>query len=354
MIKADLLSMNQEEIMALVKGWSWPTYRGQQIFTWLHNKGVSDFSQYSNIPLAQREELAYRAYIAWPGIINSSRSAAGDTIKLLLSLADGETIEMVLMLYKRKNSRDRATCCISTQTGCAMACAFCATAQNGPGRNLSAGEIVGQVLVAADFARQRGFNAISNIVYMGMGEPLLNLDNVKKSLLILNNPQGQNIGMRRITVSTCGLVPEIYQLADWQQQLSLAVSLHAANDDKRAAIMPIAKKYRIKELLEACRYYKEKTGRRITYEYALFAGINDSREDAYELGALLAGEDCLLNIIPANPVPKTGFLPSGVEVIKDFCRIVESFAITVYQREARGVDIGAACGQLSQRQKMEV
>ncbi len=354
MLKADLLGMEQEEIKQLIQSWGWPAFRGRQIFSWLHGKRIMDFSSFTDLSLIQRQELAQKAQITLPHIVRKSQSASGDTLKLLLSLTDGATIEMVLMLYCRKDARDRATCCISTQTGCAMGCAFCATAANGPGRNLSVGEIISQVLLAADFAAQKGFAGISNIVYMGMGEPLLNLDNVKKSLLIFNDADGLDIGMRRMTISTCGLVPEIYKLADWQKQVELAISLHAPNDVKRSSMMPVAHKYSVKELLAACRYYREKTGRRITYEYALFAGINDSKEDAKELADLLKAEDCLLNIIAANPVPKTGFLPSKIEVIKDFCRIVESFGLTVHQRESRGLDINAACGQLSRRQKMEV
>lgn len=354
MLKTDLLGMEQEDIRQLVQSWGWPTFRGRQIFSWLHGKRVMDFTNFTDLSLGQRQELTQKAQISLPQIVRSSQSADGDTLKLLLSLTDGATIEMVLMLYSRKDARDRATCCISTQTGCAMGCLFCATAANGPGRNLSVGEIVSQVLLAADFAVQKGFQGISNIVYMGMGEPLLNLDNVKKSLMIFNDTDGLDIGMRRMTISTCGLVPEIYKLADWQKQVELAVSLHAPNDSKRVSMMPIAHKYSIKDLLAACRYYQKKTGRRITYEYALFAGINDSQEDAKELAALLQAEDCLLNIIAANPVPKTGFLPAKREVIRDFCRIVESFGLTVYKRESRGLDIDAACGQLSRRQNMEV
>ncbi|MCL1905895.1 MAG: 23S rRNA (adenine(2503)-C(2))-methyltransferase RlmN, partial [Clostridiales bacterium] len=272
--------------------------------------------------------------------------ADGDTVKLLLTLADGEQIETVLMLYGRQNSRDRATCCVSTQSGCAMGCVFCASGLFKHPRNLSAGEMIIQVLATAAISRELGYSGISNVVFMGMGEPLANPANLKLAIELLNNELGQNIGQRRTTVSTCGLVPQIYKLADWGMQIGLAVSLHAAGQEKRSRLMPVAARYSLPELLEACRYYRRSTGRRVTMEYALFAGVNDSARDAEQLAGLLAGEDILVNIIPANDVAEAGFYASDREIIKMFCDILRRRGVEAALREKRGADIDAACGQL--------
>ncbi|MGI6362042.1 MAG: 23S rRNA (adenine(2503)-C(2))-methyltransferase RlmN [Bacillota bacterium] len=354
MEKKDLLALDLEELMKLVKSWGWSAYRGEQIFTWMQKKLVFKIADFHNLSLAQRQKLDEETKLFLPQIIKENKSADGYTIKLLLQLADGETIEMVLLFYSREDSRNRNTCCISTQTGCAMDCHFCATGQGGAGRNLTVSELISQVLLASQIAQNNGFGSISNVVYMGMGEPLANLSAVKKSLLLLNNSQGQNIGMRRMTISTCGLVPQIYELADWGQQVNLAVSLHAADDQLRARLMPIANKYSLDELITACRYYKKRTGRRITYEYALFKDCNDSEEEARKVVRLLLREEALINIIPANPVPKTGFFPSEVETVRNFCRILEAYGLNVSQREARGLDISAACGQLVKKNSVEV
>jgi len=345
----DLRSLDIEEMGNFTASMGFESYRAKQLFQWVHKKGIDTFSQMSDMPLAYRQKLEEKAFLAPVREVTASCSAAGDTVKTLLQLKDGERIEMALMLYHRKNTRERATCCLSVQTGCAMACSFCATALCGKGRNLSAGEIVAQALLADRKARDMGFAALTNVVYMGMGEPLANLANVKKSLLLLNQPLGMNIGMRRMTVSTCGLVPQIYEMADWGMQVELAISLHASNDELRHSLMPVAARYPLKELLAACRYYRQKTGRRITFEYALFLGINDSAKFAHELGMLLKGEDFLLNIIPANIVPETGFYPSKVEAIKDFSNTVAGYGIEICMRESRGPDIDAACGQLRRR-----
>jgi 23S rRNA (adenine2503-C2)-methyltransferase len=265
---------------------------------------------------------------------------------MLLTLIDGEQVETVLMLYGRQNSRDRATCCVSTQSGCAMGCAFCASGFIKQPRNLNAGEMISQVLVTAAIGRELGYSGISNVVFMGMGEPLVNLVNLKQAVLLLNDERGQNIGQRRITVSTCGLIPQIYELADWGLQIGLAVSLHAAKQETRARLMPVAARYSLPELLKACRYFRCKTGRRVTIEYALFAGINDSKHDAEQLANLLAGEDVLVNIIPANNVEEAGFCASDSEIIKLFCDTIRRRGIEYALREKRGTDIDAACGQL--------
>ncbi|MCL2677881.1 MAG: 23S rRNA (adenine(2503)-C(2))-methyltransferase RlmN [Clostridiales bacterium] len=345
--KPDLRSLAREEMEELAQKLGWPAYRGRQIFAWVHKHGSRDLAGLKNLPAELKQALGEYTYIGQPQELTRRESSAGDAVKLLLSLRDGERIETALMLYHRKSTRERATCCVSTQSGCSMRCAFCATAFSGPGRNLSAGEIVSQALLSRETAREKGFPGLTNIVYMGMGEPLLNLAAVKKSLLLFNAEDGLNIGMRRMTVSTCGLVPGIYELADWGKPVGLAVSLHGANDATRRRLMPAA--YPISEVMKACRHYQEKTGERVTWEYALFAGVNDSGRDAARLGALLRGENALLNLIPANFVAETGFSPSKVERIEEFSKIVASYGVEVSQREPRGVDIDAACGQLRRR-----
>ncbi len=327
----------------------WPAYRGRQIFHWVHKKGVEEISEIKGLSKEQRKLLGNSAKIAAPKLLTRQDSAFDDTHKLLLELEDGEKIETALMLYSREKSRDRATCCVSTQSGCSMGCAFCATGRLNKGRNLKAGEIVSQVLQGEIIGKEKGFNGITNIVYMGMGEPLLNLEQVHKSLLIFNNQDGLNIGMRRMTVSTCGLVPQIYKMAAWGIQIGLAVSLHGADNEIRGKLMPVNKRYPINELITACDFYFKATGQRVTYEYALFAGINDGDKNAHKLGKLLKPRDCLINIIPGNPVAETGFLQPRVEEIDRFIDILSSYGLTVQKREARGRDIDAACGQLRRR-----
>ncbi|MEG1500666.1 MAG: 23S rRNA (adenine(2503)-C(2))-methyltransferase RlmN, partial [Clostridiales bacterium] len=294
-------------------------------------------------------KLAAVADASLPKVLQRQNSKQQDTFKLLLQLDDGEKIEMALMLYNAKERRKRATCCVSTQSGCRMGCAFCATGRFSQGRDLQAGEIVAQVQLAGQIAKEQGFDGITNVVYMGMGEPLLNMAQVKKSISLLNHSQGQKIGMRRFTISTCGLVPQIHEMADWGWQIGLALSLHAPNDALRQKLMPIAKKYTIRQTMEACRHYFAASGQRMTYEYAMFDGINDGIKEAEQLAELLRGEDCLINIIPANPVPETGFFPSGDEAIKQFTDILTSYGLEFFVRRERGRDIDAACGQLRHR-----
>ncbi|MCL1974788.1 MAG: 23S rRNA (adenine(2503)-C(2))-methyltransferase RlmN [Firmicutes bacterium] len=346
MNKPEVLSMDIPALTALLTGWGEPSYRARQLFTWLQKKGVTEFSAMSDLPISLQKRLYEETELSAPVIMRRLNTKKGDTVKLLLALADGELIETVLMLYERKNSRDRATCCISTQSGCAMGCAFCASALNKHPRNLSAGEMIAQAIAAVTIGQEYGFAGISNVVFMGMGEPLANMTHLKQAILLMNDAQGLNIGQRRITVSTCGLIPQIYELAQWGLQINLAVSLHAAAQEKRLRLMPIAARYTIAELLTACRYYRMKTGRRVTMEYALFSGVNDSEEDARQLANLLAGEDILVNIIPANNVIEAGFYSSERELIKKFHTTIVSRGIEVAVRERRGTDIDAACGQL--------
>ena len=346
MTKPDLLSMDIAALTNLLSALKEPPYRARQLFCWLQQKGVNDFACMSNLPLSLQQWLAAETRINTPLIVFRQESADANTVKLLLELADGEQIETVLMLYERENNRARATCCVSTQSGCAFACAFCASGLYKNPRNLSAGEMIAQVLACAAIGRDAGYNGVSNVVFMGMGEPLANMANLKRAILLLNDEGGQNIGQRRITVSTCGLAPQIYKLADWGLQIGLAVSLHAADQEKRMRLMPVAARYNLEELLKACRYFRRKTGRRVTMEYALFAGVNDSERDAEQLAALLAEEDVLINIIPANNVAEAGICASDREIIKIFCDTIRRRGMEVAVRERRGTEIDAACGQL--------
>lgn len=347
--KLELNSLLPQELEALAKAEGWPAFRGRQIFRWLQEKGVERFAEMTNLPQSLRERLEQIAAITTLRPLARYDAAAGDTHKLLLELYDGERIETALMLYHKQASRDRATCCISSQSGCRMGCAFCATGLIPEGRNLSAGEIVRQVQRMVPLAQEAGFAGVTNVVFMGMGEPLLNLENVHRALLLLNHAEGLHIGMRRMTISTCGIVPKIEEMAGWGLQVGLAVSLHAPTDALRDRLMPINRKYPLATLLPACRAYAKASGQKITYEYALFAGINDGPKNAHLLAKLLAAENCLINIIPANPVAETGFSPPEVEEIEDFCRIVASYGLEVQRREERGRDIEAACGQLRRR-----
>lgn len=278
-MKEDLRSFTLEECEELAEKLNWPSFRGRQIFQWVQQKGVEDIDSISNLSLDQRAVLSESTEISGVKLVFRDESSRGDTQKLLLEFPDRQRVEMALMLYSPQNTRDRATCCVSTQTGCKMGCAFCATGMFKENRNLSAGEIVSQVLKAREIAIKKGYEGITNVVYMGMGEPLLNLEAVRKSLLILNDAKGQNIGMRRMTVSTCGLIPQIYEMASWGLQIGLALSLHAPDDQIRSQLMPINKKYPINQLMEACKDYFEITGRRVTYEYALFKNVNEYMTD---------------------------------------------------------------------------
>lgn len=349
MSKVDLRALDKDELTGFVTGLGQPAFRAGQLYRQIQKNAVEDFSAMSDLPAELRAQLAEQATVALPRIIRRQDSAAGDTVKLLLELMDGERIEMVLMFYERWQAHNRVTCCVSSQSGCAMNCLFCATALHPRFRNLSAGEIVAQVQIADRLAYEMGFAGITNIVYMGMGEPLANLAAVKKSVELLNSEQGMNIGMRRITISTCGLAPQIREMSRWGYQLGLAVSLHAADDALRRRLMPGAAHYPLSELMAACREYREVSGRRLTVEYALFDGVNDTPEDAAKLAALLTGTDILVNIIPANPLPEARIKPPPSNVVEAFCQKLSELNVAVQLRHKRGADIEAACGQLRKR-----
>ena len=339
----DLLSMDQKDMEELAAEHGFPAFRGKQLYQWCHKKEVFHFDEMTNLPKDFRCFLAENTVLRRGQKIAESVSENGETVKFLLRFGE-EYIETVLMCYSRKKARDRNTLCVSTQAGCAMGCKFCATGQGGLRRNLSAGEIVEQVNFANDFLRRRGEPPVSNIVYMGMGEPLANYDAVLKSIRVLND--AKEIGMRRISVSTCGLVPEIQRLAKENLQLTLAVSLHGAEEELRSQLMPINKKYPLSVLMPALAEYISRTGRRVTIEYALFDHVNDRREDAESLGRLLKDSLFHVNLVPGNPVAGTELRESSAERIHNFRSELEKQHVPVSIRESKGRDIDGACGQL--------
>jgi len=345
----DVRSATVEELQAFMKSLGQPAYRGKQLFRQAQKLAAAQFEDMTDLPAALRAQLAEQAVLTAPTVLAEQVSAAGDTGKLLLEMADGERVEMALMLYERETTRNRATCCVSSQTGCAMGCRFCATGMFDRFRNLTAGEIVSQVQLADAMAKKLGFAGVTNVVYMGMGEPLANPKAVRRSIELLNHAEGMQLGARRITVSTCGLVPQIYEMMQWGLQIGLAVSLHSAHPEKRKQLMPGASHWGLDELKKACMTYQEETGRRVTYEYALIKEVNDSPEDAALLCAFLTETKSLVNIIPANPLPERGIEASSDARCKAFCQTLEREGIEVQVRESRGRDIQAACGQLRKR-----
>ncbi len=332
----DLLSMFPDELSTLCVELGQPKYRGKQIFEGLY-KGVRDVNDFSSLPKQFREKLGESAFIPTAKIRRKLVSAIDGTVKYLYELHDGETVESVFMRYHHGN-----TMCISTQVGCRMGCAFCASTKAGLVRSLAPSEMLLQIIEAERDLGER----VSNIVLMGMGEPLDNYDNVMKFLRLVNLEGGLNIGLRHISLSTCGLVDKIDRLSDEGLPVTLSISLHAPNDTIRRQTMPIANKWSIKELLDACRRYIDKTGRRISFEYALIDGVNDSKEHANELGRLLSGMLCHVNLIPVNPIKEKNFTRSEKNTIKVFTETVETYKINATVRRRLGSDINASCGQL--------
>lgn len=332
----NLLDYTLDELKVWMSENGESAFRGKQILSWIY-KGVMDFKGMKNIPKSLINKLEENFTINMPEIVEVYKSELDGTEKFLLGFPDGNLIESVLMRYKHGNS-----ICISTQVGCRMGCKFCASTIEGRVRNLTTGEILSEVIAVQNYIGER----ISNIVLMGSGEPLDNYDNVVKFLEIVSADYGLNIGQRHITLSTCGIVPKIYELADKELSITLAISLHAFSDEKRKEIMPIANKYTISELLEACRYYLNKTKRRITFEYALVKDVNDGMEDAKALGKLLSGMLCHVNLIPVNEIKENSFKRSSKKAIEDFSEILRNNGIEVTTRREMGSDINAACGQL--------
>lgn len=339
-MKIDIKSLTLTELENSFMTLGQPKYRAQQVFHWLHKFGLESFSDMNNIPFALREKLEEEFQIKTCVIERFQSSKIDDTIKFLFALHDGALIESVLMSYKHGDSL-----CISSQVGCNRACAFCATAKTGYLRDLSASEMLSQIHAAQAHGNKR----ISNVVLMGMGEPLDNLDSVLRFIDLANSEQGLNVSKRNIAVSTCGVVPGILKLAKSAPQVTLSVSLHAPNDSIRKRIMPVNKLYSVSELLEACRKYVEVTGRRVTFEYALFKGLNDSSKLAFELAELLKDINCHVNLIPANPIGGGAFQRSDSKTVKEFAKILSYKGINATVRRTLGEDIDASCGQLKRR-----
>lgn len=332
----NLLDYTLDEFASWLKENGESAFRSKQVFSWMY-KDIWNFDDMKNIPKSLKEKLNENFEILIPEVVECFKSSDDNTRKLLLTLNDGNLIECVIMQYKHGN-----TICISTQVGCRMGCKFCASTIDGRVRNLTSGEILSQIMIAQKILGER----ISNIVLMGSGEPLDNYDNVLKFLKEVNSEYGFNIGQRHITLSTCGLVPKVYELADEGMTITLAISLHAFSDEKRREIMPIANKYSIKEILDACHYYIDKTNRRVTFEYALVKDVNDSKEDAKSLGQLLKGMLCHVNLIPVNEVKENSFKRSSNKTVETFAEILKDRGIEATVRREMGGDINAACGQL--------
>lgn len=335
--------MTKAELTESFKALGFPKFRADQVYGWLH-KGVESFDEMTNISKDMRSVLLQNYYIYNVTIEKKLVSAYDDTIKYLYKLHDGEYIESVLMHYHHGY-----TVCISTQAGCRMGCKFCATGMGGLARNLTPSEMLSQVTMA-----QRDNNIrISNIVLMGMGEPLDNFDNVMRFLELVSDLDGVGIGMRHISVSTCGVVDKIYQLIPMKPQFTLSVSLHAPNDRLRGEIMPINNKWNVEALLEACRKYAEATHRRISFEYSLIKDKNDTAECARELAGRLKGMLCHVNLIPVNTVKGNSYERSSQKQIENFIKILEGSGITATVRRTLGADIDASCGQLRRKKKEE-
>ncbi|MDX1664120.1 MAG: 23S rRNA (adenine(2503)-C(2))-methyltransferase RlmN [Candidatus Promineifilaceae bacterium] len=341
--KINLYDQSLEELERLVVELGEPKFRARQLWTWLYKHYAASFEEMTSLPKAFREQLAERATLDVLAPVSELKSSDGQTMKALFQLPDGQLIETVRMDYE-----NRHTLCISTQAGCAMGCVFCATGQMGFFRHLSDGEIVAQVI---HFARQLAAEEgrVTNIVMMGMGEPLHNYDNTLEAVERLTDEEGLNLGARRITISTVGLVPAIRRFADEERQVGLAVSLHAATDEERDKLIPINRRWDVDELMAAIHYYIEKTGRRVTIEWALIEGENDTLEQARRLGQLLEGMLVHVNLIPLNPTEGYGGSPSNRVRVDAFQAELARYGVSSTVRVRRGIDIQAGCGQLRDR-----
>ena len=334
-----LKNMTLPELTAAIKELGQPAFRGKQVYTWLH-KGVRSYEEMTNLPKTLRDTLNEKYPIHAPEVVRKQESKKDGTIKYLWKLADGNCVETVLMRYNYGN-----TVCISTEVGCAMGCAFCASTIGGLVRRLEPYEMLDEVL----FTQVDSGLPVSRIVLMGIGEPLDNFDNVMRFLELVNSEDGMNISMRHISLSTCGLVPKIDKLAEKKLQLSLAISLHGPNNEIRSKVMPVNKAYPIEELLDCCRRYYDATSRRIHFEYAMIDGVNDGEEHARELLRRLKGLPAHFNLIPLNHVEESPLKPSSRANVARFQKILEDGGITATVRRTLGSDIDASCGQLRRK-----
>ncbi|MEA4815857.1 MAG: 23S rRNA (adenine(2503)-C(2))-methyltransferase RlmN [Lachnospiraceae bacterium] len=337
MAKTDIKSLFPEEISAMLSEMGEPSFRGKQIFKWLHEKRAENFDEMTDIPLKLRDKLKGEVKISNVNIVEKVVSSKDNTVKYLFGLDNDNIIESVLMDYSFGSS-----VCVSTQAGCRMGCSFCASTLSGLSYNLLPGEMLSEVYkISKDTGKQ-----IKGVVLMGSGEPLDNYENTLRFIKLINSPDGMNLGQRHITLSTCGLVDKIYMLAEEELQITLAVSLHAPNDEIRNSLMPISKKHKMDDLLLACKRYADRTKRRITFEYALIKNVNDNEKCAYELAERLKNMLCHVNLIPINDVKERNYVKSSYETIQNFARILELKGIETTVRRKLGSDINAACGQL--------
>ena len=338
--RTDIKSMSAEELEEFIVNLGDKKFRGAQIFQWLHQKLVTSFDEMTNLSKALREKLEKECRITALRAEAVQVSKLDQTSKYLFELYDKNLIESVLMKYHHGNS-----VCISSQVGCRMGCRFCASTLDGCVRNLTPSEMLDQIYTIQKMSGER----VDNVVVMGSGEPLDNYENLLKFISLLNSEKGLNISARNITVSTCGLVPEIFKLADRKLQITLAVSLHAPNDELRKTMMPIANKYSVDEIMDACRYYILQTGRRISFEYSLVRDVNDSEDCARQLISLVKGMNCHINLIPVNPIKESDYRQSEQKAIHAFKNKLEKNGINVTIRREMGRDIDGACGQLRKR-----
>lgn len=332
----DIRSMNLDELTAYLTANGFEKFRAKQVLSWL-KRDAADFDAMTNLPAKVRDFLKEEAYLAKAEIVRTQHSQLDGTVKYLFELFDGEYVEGVLMRYHHGLS-----VCISTQVGCKMGCTFCATGKSGFSRSLTASEMIAQIRSAELDAGER----ISNVVLMGMGEPFDNFDNVIRFLRLVSSEDSLNIGMRHITISTCGIVPRMIDFADLQLQCGLSVSLHAPDDEARSRTMPVNRRYPIAEVMRAAKYYVKKTNRRISFEYALISGENDSDDHARRLAALLSGMLCHVNLIPVNTVAGSGYKKSAIHRQQAFMNILSAAGVNATVRRTLGSDIDASCGQL--------
>ena len=343
MERIDIKSLNLEELTAQLKELGLPAFRAKQIYQWVHEKLVASFDDMTNLSKGLRDQLKERYELITLQIVDVRISQIDGTRKYLFELYDGNIIESVLMKYKHGNS-----VCISSQAGCRMGCKFCASTLGGLDRNLTPSEMLSQIYYIQRDTGER----VSNVVMMGTGEPMDNYDNVLRFLELITSENGLNISQRNITISTCGIVPKIKELAEKHLQITLAISLHSPNDEMRRGLMPIAMRYSINELLDACHYYFKETNRRMTFEYSLVAGVNDQPVHAQELASRLKGFPCHVNLIPVNPIKERDFKQSMPQSVMEFKKILEKNRVNVTIRREMGADINAACGQL-RRKKLQ-
>lgn len=340
--KKDIKSMTLEEVTAELGTLGEKPFRAKQLYDWLHVKLVTDFDQMSTLSKSLRERLKEHYSVTALKVVGERISAVDGTRKYLFGLEDGNVIESVWMKYHHGNS-----VCISSQVGCRMGCRFCASTQGGRVRNLTAGEIANEVYAAARDTGER----VSHIVLMGIGEPLDNFDHVMDFLSIISSPNGVNIGMRNISLSTCGLVPMIYKLAERHLGLTLSVSLHAPTDEMRSSMMPVNDVYPVEQLIRACRDYQQETGRRVSFEYSMVNGVNDSPQTARRLAQLIKGMGAHVNLIPINPVDGSPYSATDAANVKRFQTLLTELGVNATVRRRLGTDISAACGQLRREAK---